>query len=288
MLTYNAPLAKFSSWKIGGAAKCLYQPKNLAELQTFLKILPSEEPVRYLGLGSNTLIRDGGIAETVVILLGVVTELEIVAPNEVKVGAGVSCAQFARFCARSGLVGMEFLAGVPGTMGGALAMNAGAHGGETWDFVKKVTMLNRQGELVERMPQEFGIHYRQIDKPAEEAFMAGYFRLSTGDAQASLEKIRRYLAHRSDTQPIDLPNGGSVFRNPPGNFAGKLIEASGLKGYRIGGAWVSPKHANFIVVDAATACAADVENLVEFIENTVREKHGVDLVREIHILGERT
>lgn len=287
MLQVNHSLAKYTSWRIGGPARQIYKPLNLQELQTFLQKLPETEAVVYLGLGSNTLIRDGGLAATVIILQGVISDLARWGKQGVMVGAGVSCAQFARFAARQGLLGMEFLAGVPGTMGGALAMNAGAHGGETWDHVKKVAMLTRQGEIQERLPEEFGLHYRQVDKPiATEAFLYAWFELTSGDPQSGLEKIREYLAHRSATQPIDQPNGGSVFRNPPGNYAGKLIEACDLKGYRIGGAEISRKHANFIVVDPETATARDVENLVALAAQRVQEKFGISLVKEIHILGE--
>jgi UDP-N-acetylmuramate dehydrogenase len=285
-LQHNISLSDYTSWQVGGPAEHLYLPKNLADLCDFLKTLPADEPLTWLGLGSNTLVRESGIKGTVIITQACLNELTILDEVTIRAEAGVACPAFARFTARHNLEGAEFLAGIPGTIGGALAMNAGCHGGETWNCIAAVETIDRQGNLKTRFPQEFQIAYRSVKGLTNEWFVAGHFRLTIGNKENALEKIRNLLAHRAATQPTNEPNCGSVFRNPPGDYAARLIESCGFKGKQIGGASVSLKHANFIVNDG-TANASDIEKLITFVEENVEKKCGVKLIREVHILGEK-
>jgi UDP-N-acetylmuramate dehydrogenase len=216
---------------------------------------------------------------------GVLNGLQRLQGNKVRAEAGVSCAKVARFCAREGLTGAEFLAGIPGTMGGALAMNAGAFGGETWEIVSAVETLQRNGQRYERLPEEYQVGYRSVRGPEGEWFVAAELELKPGDTTAAQARIKELLTKRSNTQPIQIPNAGSVFRNPPGDHAARLIEAAGLKGLCTGGACVSDKHANFIV-NTGTAKAADIEALINQVAHEVELKHGVRLEREVRIVGE--
>ncbi|MDX2164453.1 MAG: UDP-N-acetylmuramate dehydrogenase [Gammaproteobacteria bacterium] len=289
MLVHHESLSKYTSWRIGGPAKNLFIPESLDDLTNFLKSLPVDEKIFWIGLGSNLLIRDGGFDGTVIITQGsFLNKIESLGDNVVKIYSGTACGTVARTCARMGLTGIEFLAGVPGTMGGALAMNAGAHGGETWNYVVQCETINRRGEIKLRPASDYQFSYRNVITPEEdEWFIAGYLKLIPGDKETSLKKIKDLLEHRANTQPINLPNCGSVFRNPPNNYAAKLIENCGLKGHKIGGAEVSPKHANFII-NTGSATAQDIEQLITHIANTVKQKHNVDLIREVHIIGEKT
>jgi UDP-N-acetylmuramate dehydrogenase len=285
-LQYQVALANYTSWRIGGPAERLYLPSNIEDLSEFLKKLPINEPLTWLGLGSNTLIRDKGVRGTVIITQGRLNQLTIQEGNIVRAEAGVACPALARFSARLGLQGIEFLAGIPGTVGGALAMNAGCHGSETWNHIIAIETIDRAGQCYLRYPCDYAITYRQVKSERQEWFVAAHFGLAVGNKEASLEKIRALLAHRTTTQPTGEPNCGSVFRNPPGDYAARLIEACGLKGKRIGGASVSEKHANFII-NEGTATAADVETLIEHVNAEVADKQGIQLIREVHIIGEK-
>lgn len=197
----------------------------------------------------------------------------------------MSCPKAARFCARRDLCGAEFLAGIPGTMGGALAMNAGAFGGETWEQVVAVETVDRHGGRHARSPAEYRIAYREVAGPADEWFVAANLRLAPGDGHASQARIKEFLNRRAESQPIQQHSCGSVFRNPPGDHAGRLIEACGLKDAHVGGARVSAKHANFIV-NTGTATAADIEQLIHRVMDTVEQTHGVRLIPEVRIVGD--
>jgi UDP-N-acetylmuramate dehydrogenase len=304
----HEPMAKHVSWRAGGAVDRAYRPADLDDLRTFLRSLAPEEPVYFVGLGSNLLVRDGGLRGTVVFTHWALRDLALGASTadegEVSVGAGVASPKVARFAAMHDLVGAEFLAGIPGTMGGALAMNAGCYGGETWNVVRKVVTLDHAGELHERTPVQYRIGYRTVVKrcnqiasvsPAaavrrrsgiDEWFVSAVLALPRGDGTESRAKVKDLLSRRIASQPLGQPNAGSVFRNPPGTYAAKLIEDCGLKGRVIGGAVISPKHANFIV-NTGTARAADIESLIELAQNTVKEKFGIELEREVRIVGER-
>ena len=284
-LLLNESMSRHTSWRIGGPADRYYQPADIEDLSIFLQQLSENEPVFWFGLGSNLLIRDGGIRGTVIATSGVVNELELINENTVRAEAGVACAKVARFCARAGLTGAEFLAGIPGTMGGALAMNAGAFDGETWEIVKAVETLTKSGQRYKRNPDEYDISYRHVAGPVNEWFVAAELKLKAGDVKVGQARIKELLARRGATQPTQQPNAGSVFRNPENDFAARLIEACKLKGVCKGAACVSQKHANFIV-NTGGAKAADVEALINFVAATVAEKQGVQLQREVHIVGE--
>ena len=283
-LRRDEPLRRYNTWRVGGTARQMYLPADAEDLALFLAGLPSQEPLLWLGLGSNLLIRDGGFPGTVILLLGRLNSLHIEG-DKVRVEAGVACAKVARECARANLTGAAFLAGIPGTMGGALAMNAGAFGGETWPIVSAVTTVGRDGQIHQREPAEFDVAYRQVVKPAEEWFLACTLRLTPGDGSAEQAAIRELLDRRAATQPTGQPSCGSTFRNPHGDHAARLIEASGLKGYRIGGAEVSTKHANFII-NTGDASAADIEALIRHVAAEVEHQHGVRLQTEVHMVGE--
>lgn len=286
-LLYNEPLAEYTTWRVGGPAARLYKPKNIADLALFLRQLPETEPLLWLGLGSNSLIRDNGFSGTVILTQGCLKEMTLLDMQTVKVEAGVSCASMARFCARNNLSGGEFWAGIPGTMGGALRMNAGCHGGETWQFVVELQTMTRNGEIRIRKPEEYEVTYRHVSGPPDEWFISATFKLNPGDKETSLQVIKDLLAHRANTQPTNEYNCGSVFRNPPGNFAARLIESCGLKGFNIGGALVSQKHANFIINHQGSATAADIEALIHLVQTKVREQTTIELMREVHIIGDR-
>ena len=278
------PMSRHTSWRVGGPAELYYQPADLGDLSQFLKGLDPETPVFWLGLGSNLLVRDGGIPGVVIAALGIFKKLERVGDLQVRAGVGLPCTQLARQCVRWGLGPSEFFAGIPGTVGGALAMNAGAHGHETWERVKAVTTIDRHGEVHEHSPADYEIAYRSVKGTEDEWFVEALLEFEAG-LGASQETLRELLARRKETQPLGLPSCGSVFRNPEGDFAARLIETAGLKGHRIGGAEVSEKHANFII-NRDQASARDIEELIDHVQNTVAQVHGVDLVREVRIVGE--
>ncbi len=277
------------SWRAGGRARRAYVPADLADLAAFLRGLPPDEPVLFCGLGSNLLVRDGGYRGTVILVHGALNEVRLDGCR-IYAEAGVAAPKLARFAARHGYEGAEFLAGIPGTVGGALAMNAGCYGAETWQIVDEVMTIDRRGELNRRGPAAFEIGYRHVSlrasPGAEEWFVAGWFVPPRGDGQRAQERIRELLQKRIATQPLSLPNAGSVFRNPPGDFAARLIESCGLKGLRIGQAQVSEKHANFIV-NLGGATAADIEQLIEQVRQTVARQTGVRLEPEVRIVGEQ-
>lgn len=287
-LLSHEPLARYTSWRVGGPAERLYIPAGLTDLQAFLQSLPEQEPVHFIGLGSNLLVRDGGVRGTVVVMHNVLAELRMEG-EMVYAEAGVTCAKLARFTARQHRHGAEFMAGIPGTVGGALAMNAGCHGGETWPIVARVQLIDHRGALHTLTHEAFAATYRHVEmadgQPLQGWFVAAWFSLPVGEAIEAEQKIKSLLAKRLATQPLNLPNAGSTFRNPPGDFAARLVEASGLKGYRIGGAQVSEKHANFIV-NLGDATAADIEQLIALMRDTVKQRFSVDLQQEVRVIGE--
>ena len=283
-LLINEKLAKYTSWRVGGPADRLYIPFDRTDLIEFVAQLPANEPLFWIGLGSNLLIRDGGIRGTVINTKGRLKAMYRTEDGSVYVEAGVPCAHVARFCAEQGLVGAEFLAGIPGTMGGALKMNAGAFAGETWSLVKQVEMLNAQGEVIIRQPHEFVVNYRSVKGVDGEWFLSALLQMPEGDTTNSQQKIKSLLEKRAQTQPTNQPSCGSVFKNPTGDYAARLIEQTGLKGYCIGGACVSEKHANFIV-NTGNATAANIEALIGYVQTKVSEQHGVALLTEVCMVG---
>ena len=313
------PMASHVSWRAGGAAQTAYFPVDLDDLAGFLRSLPAEEPVHMTGLGSNLLVRDGGLTGTVIFTHRALRDMRLdhlgARGGGVYAEAGVACPKVARYAALNELAGAEFLAGIPGTVGGALAMNAGCYGGETWDIVAHVLTVDRTGKKRARTREDYEIDYRSVvlrgheippsppllkggeippSPPLtkggvrgdlEEWFVAASFRLKRGSGAESRSKITELLKRRIATQPLGEPNAGSVFRNPKGDYAARLIEACGLKGRVMGDAMISDKHANFIV-NRGGARAADIEALILLAEQSVKEKFGITLEREVRIVGD--
>jgi UDP-N-acetylmuramate dehydrogenase len=303
-LRTGVSMARHVSWRAGGSADRVYVPADLHDFAAFVRATPQGEPLLVVGLGSNLLVRDGGFRGTVVLLHGVLSSVALLppplpgdTPTAVRFEAGVACPKVARFAAMHGLEGAEFLAGIPGTMGGALAMNAGCYGAQTWERVATVTMLSRSGAFIERTPAAFDVGYRHVALGAcapgaaqpvlgeDEWFIAATMRLDAGDGVRSRARIKEFLSRRIATQPLQQPNAGSVFRNPPGDHAARLIESCGLKGMAVGGAEVSQRHANFIV-NRGGATASDIEALIVAVRERVLARAGVDLAPEVRIVGE--
>lgn len=285
-LRCNEPMASHTSWRAGGCADCAYIPADLDDLRAFLMAVPPHEPVHWVGLGSNLLVRDGGLRGTVIFTHGVLTHIRFEG-NAIYAEAGVPSPKVARFAALHEVAGAEFMTGIPGTVGGALAMNAGCYGGEAWNIVESVTTLDRGGQLRQRTRANYDIGYRTVvlREAGEEWFIAARFKLARGDSMKSRETIKQLLERRIATQPLGQPNAGSVFRNPQGDHAARLIEECGLKGHALGGAMISDKHANFIV-NTGNARATDIETLIETAHHAVKQKFGIDLEREVRIIGE--
>ncbi|MGI9247661.1 MAG: UDP-N-acetylmuramate dehydrogenase [Woeseiaceae bacterium] len=280
----NEPMSRHTSWRVGGPAEIFFVPASIGDLVSFLSELDADTPVFWYGVGTNLLVRDGGLPGVVVSATKMLRHMDRIGDYRVKAGAGVPCTALARQCIRWKLGPSEFFAGIPGTVGGALAMNAGAHGGETWERVESVRTINRRGELHERTPADYDVGYRSVRGPRDEWFLEAKLRFDP-DYLPSMEEMKSMLERRRTTQPLGLPSCGSVFRNPPGDHSARLIETAGLKGHRIGGAEVSTKHANFII-NRDAASASDIEELIELVRQTVLDVHGVSLQHEVRIVGE--
>lgn len=289
----HVPMARHVSWRAGGEARRAYTPADLDDLAAMLAQLPPDEPVLFAGLGSNLLVRDGGFNGTVVFLHAALNTLRVETlpgiGDVIYAEAGVASPKVARFAANQGC-NAAFMAGIPGTVGGALAMNAGCYGAETWPYVVQVCTIDRQGRCHIRTADDFDIGYRHVaarDASAQgEVFAAAWFRFPQQDTVVARETIRSLLEKRVASQPLRWPNAGSVFRNPPGDFAARLIESIGLKGYRIGGAEVSARHANFIINHDGSATARDIESLITTVQQRVAAETGVQLIREVRIVGD--
>lgn len=284
-LKFNEPMSKHTSWRVGGPAEQFFVPADCDDLAQFMGTVSDQEPVEWIGLGSNVLVRDGGIRGAVICTHKGLNDLERSAEDRVLAAAGVPGAKVARFCVRCGLVGAEFLAGIPGTMGGALAMNAGAFGGEIWDIVESVQTVDRAGYIRTRSSSEFTVGYRNVVMPAGEWFVAAELRLVPGDPIQGKKRINELLQRRGSTQPIQHANAGSVFRNPTGDYAARLLEQAGMKGVWEGKAQVSEQHANFII-NRGGASAADIERLIEKMQRSVFLTHGMRLETEVRIIGD--
>ena len=289
-LLLNEPLTRYNSWRVGGTAERFYIASSLGDLSMFLQSLNTDEPIFFIGLGSNLLVRDGGVSGTVILMHNVLNTLKMDG-EAIYADAGVTCAKVAKFSAKHAKQGGEFMAGIPGTVGGALAMNAGCYGTETWDIVARVQTINRRGEAQIREKSAFKTSYRHVEMDAsllgrDEWFVGAWFELKAGNTDESAQKIKELLAKRLASQPLNLPNAGSTFRNPTGDHAARLIEACGLKGVQIGGAQVSTKHANFIV-NLGGATAADIEQLIAHMRDTVKQQFGIELQQEVRVIGKK-
>ncbi len=277
MLTHNEAMSKHCSLRAGGLAQDFFVPETVDDLADFLK--HNQKPILMLGLGSNLLVRECGF-KGVVIALKNLNWLNIF-DGIIHTGTGTSLAKISRFCESQGLHGAEFLSTIPGSVGGALAMNAGAFGAEIWQFVKSVTTINALGVVFERYKKDFEVGYRQVyGKNEGEYFIAAAFKFGQTQKQ---QDIKTLLAKRRATQPIGQANCGSVFKNPKPHFAAKLIEGANLSGFCIGGACVCNKHANFII-NQNNASATDIEKLILHIQQTVKAKFSIDLETEVVIV----
>ena len=309
-LRQQVDMSKHTSWRAGGTAERMFQPADLDDLLVFLRGLPADEPLYAVGLGSNLLVRDGGLRGTVLLLHGTLSGLHLEMDGSIYAEAGVPGAKLARFAALHNLQGAEFFAGIPGSLGGMLAMNAGCYGSETWEKVLRVQTVNRHGEVHIRTPADYEIGYRHVTRSkvqdtrykaqdsslascalplvpeSSEFFIAAWLQFPRGDGESARQGIKALLSKRIATQPLNLPNAGSVFRNPPGDHAARLIEQCGLKGKRIGGAQVSEKHANFIA-NTGAATAADIESLINEVQTEVQQQTGIKLHPEVRIVGEK-
>ena len=290
ILRVKESMRRHTSWRVGGSVDRCYTPADLEDLSVYLRSIPQDEHVMFVGLGSNLLVRDAGLRGTVIFThpaLGALELIDVDDHQEIYVQTGAASPKVSRFAAMHEFEGGEFLTGIPGTVGGALAMNAGCYGTDTWDVVTQVLTIDRSGRIRKRRHPDYRIGYRSVVPVFEnEEFFAGaWLRFSPGDGERSRRRIKALLRRRISTQPLEIPNAGSVFRNPPGDHAARLIEDCGLKGLRQGGAMVSPKHANFIV-NAGEATARDIEILIDHVQTAVRDRHGVELQREVRIVGE--
>jgi UDP-N-acetylenolpyruvoylglucosamine reductase len=294
-MAQSLPLARYTRWRVGGEADLAFFPIDVDDLQNFLSALPSEMPLTILGLGSNVLIRDKGIRGAVVFIHEMKDE-PIFTADGIYAPAGLSTPKLARFAAQHHCIDAAFLVGIPGTVGGALAMNAGCHGDEIWRHVRRVEVMRRDGERISRLADEYQVGYRHVhllkenDSSLSEIFIGVWLAFQRDEKRPladNLADIKRLLARRAESQPQTVPNAGSVFRNPPNDYAGRLIEEVGLKAYSIGGAQISEKHANFIINPQAQASAADIEVLIEYVQQQVYEKKGIQLIPEVRIIGEK-
>ena len=277
MIKFNEPMSKHCSLRSGGMTSEFFLPEDINELSLFLK--SNVKPILLVGLGSNLLVRDRGF-NGVTIHTKNLKELNIT-NKYIESGAGTSLAKLSRFAQANLKYGAEFLSAIPGSVGGALAMNAGAFGSEVWQYVVSVQTISLSGELKERFPNDYEINYRSVKHIfSDEFFISARFDFNLNKPN---DNVRELLDKRNSSQPIGLPSCGSVFKNPKDNYAAKLIESSGLKGFCIGGACVSEKHANYII-NQNNATALDIENLIIHIQNTVKTLHNVELETEIIII----
>ena len=282
----NVSMARMTTWGTGGPAERVYAPADVEDLADFLAGLGPGDPILWVGLGSNLLVRDGGVGGVVVLTARGLGRIEEPGGPVIRAGAGVPCAKLARRLGAKGYAGGEFLAGIPGTVGGALAMNAGAHGAQTWDLVQRVETIDRKGRRCWRARREFEIGYRSVGGRVGEWFTGAELRFVPEDPAAVRARTRRLIRARAASQPVGQRSCGSVFRNPPGDHAGRLVDACGLKGARIGGAVVSEKHGNFIVNEGA-ASSSDIEALIARVRSRVFDETGVDLEPEVRVVGRR-
>jgi UDP-N-acetylmuramate dehydrogenase len=277
-------MSRHTSWHIGGPAEVFFTPADRTDLIAFLEVLPKGTPLFWLGLGSNLLVRDGGIRGVVIDTTGL-DRLEQVDATSLYAEAGVPCARIARRRLSLELGPAEFFAGIPGTLGGALVMNAGAFGGETWPRVRAVDVCDARGRERRRDAREYSWSYRRLIPPVPGEYFLGAVLEFERRPGLTEDALRALIARRKETQPIGEWSCGSTFTNPPGDHAARLIEAAGLKGHRIGDIMVSTKHANFLV-NVGEAKAADVEKLVALIQAEVQKRFGVRLTPEFHVTGE--
>ena len=284
-LRRDMPLAPYTSWRVGGPADQVFEPLDREDLLAYLAVRSAETPLLWIGLGSNLLVRDGGFRGTAIVLRGALNKLSQDNETTVHAEAGVHCARLSKFAERQQCGGLGFMAGIPGTVGGALAMNAGAWGGETWDCVVEAEIVETGGRATWLTPEHFDFGYRTVVTPPHFCGFLGARLRVTPDDGTHVIATRHWLSQRRERQPVGKPSAGSTFRNPPNEHAARLIERCGLKGRRVGGAVVSRQHANFII-NEGNASAADVEELIKVVQAKVEAETGIRLEPEVRIIGE--
>ena len=282
----DVSMKKYNSWRVGGLAEYYVEISSEAALQKIFSINKLQKPITVIGVGSNLLIRDGGIKGTVINLSRGLKNI-FLDHHLIFAECGISCSSLARFSAKNNKKNCAFLAGIPGSVGGALAMNAGCYGGEIWQFVSKVKIMNHEGDVHIKDQQSFEIGYRSVKKKEDEIFIGAWFNFPSKENNDENEekKIDDLLKLRRSNQPLNWPTAGSTFRNPEQNFAAKLIEEVGLKGFQIGDARISNKHANFIE-NVGDATAKDIEQLIYHAQDKVEELKKIRLQLEVKIIGE--
>ena len=283
-LKANAPLADITWFRVGGPAEMLFQPADEADLAYFLQAAPADLPVTVIGLGSNLLVRDGGIRGAVIRLGRGFSNIAIEEGSRIRVGAAVPDVKLARAAADAGIAGLAFYRGIPGAVGGALRMNGGAHGVETKDVLVECRAVDRNGKHHLLSNADMGFAYRHCGAPADLIFTEALFQGAPGDRAAIQAEMEEIAEYREGAQPIKSRTGGSTFKNPPGHKAWQLIDAAGCRGLKVGGAAVSEKHCNFLI-NAGGASAEDLESLGETVRDRVKQTSGVELEWEIRRLG---
>jgi len=293
---FDCSMAQYTTFRVGGPAESLYDAKDTENLRRVIAFLNREEiPYLVVGRGSNLLVKDEGLEGVVILLRGTLagiaqektdTSVSSLRPHDmtVEAGAGLPIVDLLIHCRDSGYGGLEFLAGIPGTVGGAVAMNAGAFGKEIGDQVKEINMITAGGDVVTRNRSQLKFSYRALHIEKKSVIIGACLKVDTGDVKTVANKIAGYLKRRKESQPIEYLSGGSVFKNPPNDYAGRLIEHAGLKGKKIGGAMVSEKHANYIV-NTGDATAKDILELLSLTQEKVRNETGIKLEPEIKIVG---
>ncbi|MFC1838255.1 UDP-N-acetylmuramate dehydrogenase [Thermodesulfobacteriota bacterium] len=284
-VSFNVAMSAYSTFRVGGKAEAVCFVHELSVLSELISFMDSETmPWVVIGKGSNLLFTDRGINGAVIILKGELAEVQKEENNVFTAGGGISTERLLKYCVQQELSGMEFMAGIPGTLGGAVIMNAGAHGEEIEKRIVKIGIVSQSGKTGEMDRSQISFDYRMASIPEKSVIYEISLELERGEKELIREKIRNYINKRRETQPLDMPSCGSVFKNPEGDYAGRLIEQCGLKGKHIGDAVVSSKHANFIV-NTGKAKASEILELIEYVKKEVWDKTGVMLEPEIRIIG---
>ena len=286
-IQFDCPMNQYTTFRVGGKVEVLFRARELSDLQRMVSYLSAESiPYLIVGRGSNLLVRDVGLKGVAIILSGRLAAVEKNGRNDecVLAGGGLSIGELLGYCNQKGLGGLEFLAGIPGTVGGALAMNAGAWGKDVGEAVREIQMVTHQGELDTKGRSDLHFAYRELSIPKGTVIFRIRFELNREKPETVAGRVAEYAKRRKARQPLEFPSGGSVFKNPPNDFAGRLIENTGLKGKRIGGGMISQRHANFIV-NTGGARAEDILSLMDLARKKVREQTGIDLEPEIRVVG---
>jgi UDP-N-acetylmuramate dehydrogenase len=286
-IQWDISMADYTSFRTGGPLEALFEASDPEKLVRVLRFLRQERiPYMVLGRGSNLLVTEGGLEGVAIRLSGSLAEIGRDGEDGlcVHAGGGGFLPNLVSFCGSEGLSGLEFLAGIPGTVGGAVAMNAGAFGKEVQEVIRQITLIDRKGEVIERGRGDLIFSYRHLEMEEGSIVIGVRFQLARENPEKVRKRISEHLRRRKETQPLEFPSAGSVFKNPPGDYAGRLIESAGLKGERVGGAMVSTQHANYIV-NVGGATTEDILALARLVHGRVRQETGVELEMEIRVVG---